>query len=191
MKRLRATLTLLSALLLAAAIGMGVRSRWVNDALERRDIVLEYKTEMGLLHDLGELERHLTVASWRGRLTFTQTKSPPQRTRDARTFGSWSSTDADSLDGASYAGPNPRHLGFIVRSEQNPHPAVIVAVPYWFLVLCFAIAPLAYLLRRLRGHAAGHCHKCGYDLRATKDRCPECGTPVPPTVAESVLPESL
>lgn len=39
----------------------------------------------------------------------------------------------------------------------------------------------AAFLRRgcRRAIPPGHCHVCGYDLRASKVRCPECGTRFP------------
>ncbi|MGA2440326.1 MAG: hypothetical protein ABSH08_05175 [Tepidisphaeraceae bacterium] len=56
-----------------------------------------------------------------------------------------------------------------------------VTFPLWWLALFFGIVPAMAFLRRRRStrDASGLCIKCGYDLRATPDRCPECGT-IPP-----------
>ena len=46
------------------------------------------------------------------------------------------------------------------------------------LAAAFAILPVAWLARfPLRGRKIlpGNCQGCGYDLRATPERCPECG----------------
>ena len=55
-----------------------------------------------------------------------------------------------------------------------------VGIPLWLPTLLLAAFPAWQLInlparrRRLR-HAAGQCAVCGYDLRATPQRCPECG----------------
>lgn len=51
--------------------------------------------------------------------------------------------------------------------------------PHWSLVLLFAVLPALWLrsfIRSRRRNRIGLCLVCGYDLRATPDRCPECGT---------------
>jgi hypothetical protein len=54
-------------------------------------------------------------------------------------------------------------------------------VPYWFLLLLTSVPSALWLAvhlrqrRRRQRRAAGRCLQCGYDLRATPDRCPECG----------------
>jgi hypothetical protein len=55
----------------------------------------------------------------------------------------------------------------------------VYSVPYWavFAMILFLNCPIILLWRRTRIRiAAGCCQKCGYDLRATPDLCPECGT---------------
>jgi hypothetical protein len=67
-------------------------------------------------------------------------------------------------------------------------PRVGIVIPLWFLTLVLGtwtfIAGRRYA-RALRREREGLCRVCGYDLRATRDRCPECGTPIavttPPT----------
>lgn len=71
-----------------------------------------------------------------------------------------------------------RHHGFqFYRGTQY----AVYAAPLAPLVLFFAVRPIAFLtklLRRRTRSRAGHCRQCSYDLRATPEQCPECGTVV-------------
>lgn len=52
------------------------------------------------------------------------------------------------------------------------------AISAWIPFLLTAAYPALYLTRRFRRRREGLCPTCGYDLRATPTRCPECGTPI-------------
>jgi hypothetical protein len=54
----------------------------------------------------------------------------------------------------------------------------LVTIPFWSLAVAFSILPVVWLRRACRDRVQqreGLCSKCGYDLRATPGRCPECG----------------
>ena len=54
-----------------------------------------------------------------------------------------------------------------------------IVFPYWFFALLFAILPAIWLRRFRRRIPPGHCRSCGYDLRASRESCPECGSEIP------------
>lgn len=70
----------------------------------------------------------------------------------------------------------PRSSGYFGQS------GFALVVPDWSLLAAAALLPFAWLVRKWmiarRKAMEGRCRHCGYDLRATPDRCPECGTPV-------------
>jgi hypothetical protein len=73
------------------------------------------------------------------------------------------------------------HAYHVLGRGPNPPRTSVLIFPYWFALVILAI-PTAALLRitlttrrRDRRIREGRCAACGYDLRATPDRCPECG----------------
>ena len=66
--------------------------------------------------------------------------------------------------------------------EQPPVDTWDCSVPHWLLVLLTSLLPIYWWKSRRRSRI-GCCQSCGYDLRATPARCPECGTVPPGTIA--------
>lgn len=103
--------------------------------------------------------------------------------------------DLDAYGFSLYSGPSVATV-FATYSWRDVmynehHESFSFLIPYWAVALLALVLPLAYfprLLRRLSERQARNlCSACGYDLRATPDRCPECGKiPVKRRVAQMI-----
>lgn len=75
-------------------------------------------------------------------------------------------------------------LLFVRRTYKDPFEPPqrrwCVRVAYGWVLGTTAVLPLAWAAGRRRRSSRrrrGLCLRCGYDLRASPERCPECGTP--------------
>jgi hypothetical protein len=149
-RRLLNFLTLLSLLLCVAVVALWVRSYWAWDSWE---IATPFDTD-------------LTAQTTRpGSVDLFRHHHAHFRHISASTWGAEGTNTFDV----------PGVLGFATGRLGAWR---FIKVPFWFPTACTLVLPLSRLVRTLtrrRRYASGRCASCGYDLRATPDRCPECG----------------
>jgi hypothetical protein len=191
-RRLVTLAVLVSAALCVAALAALVRSHLVWDRVERDAWI-----DLG-----GDWRRQwLRVDSSTGRLDL----SVLRETRSDRRQLEYLRANAKPFAYYTRAGKNPvptvnpllQFLGLYGQIDNRPNSVFVrVVVPYWLLALVFAILPVRRLWTRARRRAAlrrglNQCVRCGYDLRATPDRCPECGLSVPIAEGRAGDPSTL
>ena len=85
---------------------------------------------------------------------------------------------------------DPQGNTIMGRPTTITHDDFDFDIPQWFVALILAVFPAlwfgAFVKRRSRA-ASGRCANCGYDLRASPDRCPECGMEATPKLAKGEL----
>jgi hypothetical protein len=129
------------------------------------------------------------VASLKGSTVFVYSRS--ENREYTPPYGPWrvvGQLEADSSLQTHYGMPDGR-LGFAYdgRGRSNldgsDEAQQAVAVPHWLWIVVAALIGARGLVawRRARQRSrSALCPGCGYDLRATPDRCPECGRIVAP-----------
>lgn len=73
-------------------------------------------------------------------------------------------------------------LIFVLGTAGSVRAVIIAAVAVGIPLAAVGLLILEGLDQIYRRRQAGQCIRCGYDVRATPDRCPECGTsnsPIP------------
>jgi hypothetical protein len=178
-----------SLLLCLATAGLWVRSYWVGDMFGATRVEASFVgREIQLFH------YRMFLASYRGE--FGTLYGWSERPEDSPTPPWEFSLDHPAVGLAAY-GPDRR---FSARWEEiggYGYTTQILRVPDWSLVAALAVLPAIFAFRQIRAvrrrrrrSRLGLCPACGYDLRASPGRCPECGAVPAKHETRSTKPET-
>ena len=206
-RRLFSYLCLLSLLLWLGAGVLWVRGFWVGDSVSMEqstpDGNFARKREVSFASDWGGVAvTYRNIRDWKPFSLFEDSATDgPKYDCHYHVSPTWNI----SLWPGGRDGPLWNRLGFNCSYETNefgntqaiPTSSPIVdargylSAPWWFVLGILAVLPVVGGRRMLRHRCPrrrkqqGLCSVCGYDLRASAHRCPECGTAVPQTPADT------
>jgi hypothetical protein len=87
-----------------------------------------------------------------------------------------------------------RVAGIIIATKRFPgFNGWYLQLPLWLITMPALVLPLIALRRWCVGRyrrLSGLCPSCGYDLRESKDRCPECGRAIVPDAEKGRRPNT-
>jgi hypothetical protein len=161
----RRCVTLLSLLLSLGTAVLWVRSYWTTQFVGWSDHTHAYGAlSMAGIFRLEHFNYVPELVGW----SYTRYDTPPG--------GLWSEVTGRDRSGGFF-----KKVGFasarVDYLSNGKEVRQAIYLPHWFAVFIFSLLPAFRFWAWLRHwpKAAGCCPACGYDLRATPDRCPECG----------------
>ena len=176
-------LSALSLILCLGMVGLWVRSEFVEDTLDLESVhwqadqaVYDRRWRM-----VGWVDGELYVLFGRSRESATAKDVEEQAYPEGTHLNYDRSTLRDFEDAVGDFNHHSWHGFYLQRFADPTSHGITAAAPAWFMMLLLLVAPAisvwTWTLRR-QAKRDGCCDHCGYDLRASSERCPECGRPI-------------